>query len=140
MPDTTCSVDATPATPRRGRAEQVAHLEALRRSGDSQRAYAQQIGLPSETLRDWVARSNATDADPQLTLFFDSPAGLLLLQRIFVAALLVMNLQGSCGLRLVGQFFEAAGLSPFVASSYGTLQQQSAQLHALVADFGQQQS
>jgi hypothetical protein len=120
MPEPTCSVAdaaATPAAARHDRTAQVAHLEALRRSGDSQRAYARRVGLPSETLRDWVVRRDATDSDPQLALFFESPAGLLLLQRLFVAALLVMNLQGNCGLRLVGQFFAHAGLSSFLASS-----------------------
>jgi hypothetical protein len=86
-----------------------------------------------------VERREGLRAEPEVVAFFESPAGLRLLHRLVLAALVVMTLQGNCGLRLVGQFLQLAGLGPFVACSYGVLQRRSKHLQGLVATFGQEQ-
>jgi len=53
--------------------------------------------------------------------FFRSSAGESVLRRIVLAALTTFQLQGACGIRLVGTFLERSRLDLFVASSRGAL-------------------
>jgi hypothetical protein len=79
------------------------------------------------------------EAPDPLVAFFESPAGLALLHRLVLAAHLVMTLMGNCGIRLVATFFELAGLTPFLANSYGAHQALGAAVHQQVRDFGKNQ-
>lgn len=140
MPTPSCPAPSVCATPScHGRAEEVVHLYALAESGQSQREYAEASGVPRSTLSDWVRRQRKVLAEPEVVAFFESPAGLRLLTRIVVAALVVMTLHGSCGLSLVTEFFVSAGLSPFVASSYGSLYRTHQHLLKLVMKFDTEQ-
>lgn len=91
----------------------------------SQRAFAEQAGIPHATFNYWTRHYAAAEDDP-VAAFFGSAAGEELLRRIALAAVLTFQLQGACGIRLVGTFLERAGLDRFVATSRGAL-------HPLVA-------
>ena len=96
------SVDQTsPGWSRRQVAELVLQFEA---SHSSQRAFAQQVGIPRSTLQHWLKRKQTLDADPALVAFFESPTGLAFLHRLVGACHLTFTQQGACGLRLVGEF------------------------------------
>lgn len=86
----------------------------------SQRQYAQQHGVPHATFNYWVRHHSPAQDDPVAT-FFRSAAGESVLRRIVLAALTTFQLQGACGIRLVGTFLERSQLDLFVASSRGAL-------------------
>ena len=88
----------------------------------SQRAFAQTTGVPRSTLQHWLKRKQDLDADPALVAFFESPTGLAFLHRLVGACHLTFTQQGTCGLRLVGEFLQRSGLNRFVASSFGSQQ------------------
>ena len=88
-------------------------------SGLCERAAAAQAGVPRSTLRDARERRSALDAEPAVVAFFTSPAGQHLLHRLVLAAHVALTLVGPCGVAIVGLFLRLAGLSPFVACSYG---------------------
>jgi hypothetical protein len=71
--------------------------------------------------------------------FFDTPDGAQLLQRVVVAAHMVITLHGGGGVRLVCEFLEQSGLSSLVGASYGAQQALNAQLEACVAAFGERE-
>jgi len=86
----------------------------------SQRHYARQHGIPHATFNYWV-RHHAPAGDDPVAAFFRSSAGESVLRRIVLAALTTFQLQGACGIRLVGTFLERSRLDLFVASSRGAL-------------------
>jgi Family of unknown function (DUF6399) len=86
----------------------------------SQRHYAGQLGIPAATFNYWTRHYCPAEGDP-VAAFFCSAAGELALRRIVLAAVTTFQLQGACGIRLVGTFIERAGLDRFVASSRGAL-------------------
>ena len=86
----------------------------------SQRHYAEQLGIPAATFNYWTRHYCPAEDDP-VAAFFCSAAGELALRRIVLAAVTTFQLQGACGVRLVGTFIERAGLDRFVASSRGAL-------------------
>jgi len=85
-----------------------------------QRHYAEQLGIPHATFNYWTRHYCPAEDDP-VAAFFCSAAGELVLRRIVLAAVTTFQLQGACGIRLVGTFIERAGLDRFVASSRGAL-------------------
>ncbi|MBI4672059.1 MAG: hypothetical protein HY741_10395 [Chloroflexi bacterium] len=103
----------------------------------SQRQWAEDLGIPRSTLQHWFQRKEVIDADPDLVAFFESSVGVAFLQRLILAAHLVMTLMGPCGIRLVCLFLELTGLDHFVAASYGSQQQVSTTLEKAVVEFGQ---
>ena len=103
----------------------------------SQRQAAKDAHIPRSTVQYWLAREKRLAIDPALSAFFESPAGVAFLQRLVVAAHLVMTLQGPCGIRLVGQLLELAGLAPFVATSYSAQQRVAVAMEKAVVEFGQ---
>src|SRR3954454_14529227 len=131
------SVDQTsPGWSRSHVAELVSQFEA---SHSSQRAFAQQVGIPRSTLQHWLKRKQALDADPALVAFFESPTGLAFLHRLVGACHLTFTQQGTCGLRLVGAFLRRSGLDLFVASSFGSQQAIARQLEHVLLDYGARQ-
>lgn len=72
-------------------------------------------------------------------VFFESPEGLELLQRITVAAPMTITLVGSGGVRQVCTFLELSGLSRHIASSYGSQQAWNVQMEQWVVEYGRQQ-
>src|SRR3954449_4005056 len=109
-------------------------------TGDSsQRSFAQQAGVPRSTLQHWLKRKKALDADPALVAFFESPTGLAFLHRLVAACHLTFTQQGTCGIRLVGEFLQRTGLNRFVASSFGSHQALARQLEQALLDYGADQ-
>jgi hypothetical protein len=86
----------------------------------SQRAFAEQSGIPHATFNYWT-RHYFPAADDPVDSFFRSGWGEEVLRRIVLASLTTFQLQGACGIRLVGTFLERAGLDRFVATSRGAL-------------------
>src|SRR5512135_1640618 len=106
---TFASVDQTsPGWSRRQVAELILQFEA---SPSSQRAFAQQVGIPRSTLQHWLKRKQTLDAAPALVAFFESPTGLAFLHRLVGACHLTFTQQGACGLRLVCEFLRRTGLN-----------------------------
>ena len=101
----------------------------------SQRAFAQQAGIPRSTLQHWLKRKKKLEADPALVAFFESPTGLAFLHRLVVASHLTFTQQGTCGIRLVGEFLQRTGLNRFVASSFGSQQAIARQLELAILDY-----
>jgi hypothetical protein len=100
----------------------------------SQRAFAEQAGIPHATFNYWV-RSYSPDHKDPIDSFFYSPPGELVLRRIMAAALATFHQRGACGLRLLGEFLELSQLNRFVASSRGALHPLAAQFESNVVAF-----
>src|SRR5271166_3624849 len=115
---------------------QVAELVLQFETGNSsQRAFAQQAGVPRSTLQHWLKRKKALDADPDLVAFFESPTGLAFLHRLIGACHLTFTQQGTCGIRLVCEFLRRSGLNAFVASSFGSQQAIARQLEQALLEY-----
>jgi hypothetical protein len=95
----------------------------------SQRQFAQRAGIPHATFNYWLRHYSPDGADP-LDSFFRSGPGELVLRRILAAVLLVFQLRGACGIRLVGEFLQLAQLDRFVACSRGALHPLAAHLES----------
>jgi hypothetical protein len=87
----------------------------------SQRAYAQQHGIPRSTLGYWLRQDFPDHLDPDLVWFFRCPVGQAFLRRLVLALLVTFHHQNACGLRPIGSFLEQVELDSFVGSSYGAL-------------------
>jgi hypothetical protein len=103
----------------------------------SQRHGAEQLGIPHATFNYWMRHHCPAVADP-VDSFFCSPAGEDALRRIVLAALTTFQLQGACGIRLVGTFLDRAGLDRFVATSRGALHPLAAHLESDLVAFRDQ--
>ena len=104
--------------------------------GESQRQYARAVGIPRTTMQHWLGRGVPASADAEIAAFLETPAGVLLLHRILVAAHLVLCWMGAGGIRLVSAFVTCAGLDPFVANSYGAHHALAAEMTSALVDFG----
>lgn len=100
----------------------------------SERAFAQEQGIPHATFNYWCRHYRPDDADPT-EAFFRSAAGALVLRQVVTAALLVFQQRGACGIRLVGEFLQLTQLDRFVACSRGALQPLAAHLEADLVAF-----
>lgn len=131
----TPSHSTQPTTPRTDpfRWSRADILNALDCFGDpdhpSQRAFAQQAGIPHATFNYWT-RHYCPAADDPVDCFFRSGCGEAVLRRIVLAALVTFHIQGAAGIRPVGTFLEQAGLDRFVACSRGALHPLAAGLEA----------
>jgi hypothetical protein len=142
---TPCQATAPPAdrqeTFRWARSQAVALLEQVQVLPDrrSLRAFASERELPPSTLHYWRRRQQRLDAVGPLRDFFESTAGLDLLGRIVLAAHLVFQQAGACGIRPLLTFFDQAGLAPFLACSFGAHQRLASVLQGLLVQYGQEQ-
>jgi len=121
---------------RTARAEALEMVQAHQDQGLSERQAAQAAGVPRGTLRHWTQHQGEGRMSAEAQAFFDTPAGVELLQRLVMAAHLVITLHGGGGVRLVCQFLELSGLSSVVGASYGAQQAVNVALEAEVAAFG----
>src|SRR5437763_6668162 len=101
----------------------------------SQRQYASEQDIPRSTLGYWLRRDDPTDLEADLVAFLRSSCGEAFLRRLVLAALTTFQLQGACGIRLVGTFLERAGLDRFVAPSRGALHPLAAHLESDLVAF-----
>lgn len=105
----------------------------------SQRAIAEEIGIPRSTLQHWLARRQGIDADPNLVAFFESEAGIAFLHRLILAAHFVITQLGPSGVRMVCLFMELSGLDQFVAACYGVQRQVNQEIEEAIIAYGEQE-
>jgi len=105
--------------------------------GLSQRQFARETSVPRTTLQYWLKAAGPQGVDSEVAAFFETPAGVVLLHHIVLAAHLVVCWMGAGGIRLVCMFLVASGLAPFVAHSYGSQQGIAAEIQAELVAFGQ---
>lgn len=106
-------------------AKKIKIFEREAQQGVSQRHQAEKLSVPRTTLQHWLKRKENLGGEKEVANFFESPAGLVFLHQLVIAAQFVMSQVGPCGIRLVCVFLELSGLARFVASSYGAQQQVS---------------
>jgi len=136
------SADPGPSSPRHDRAEAASKLldfDAARRRGLSQRAAAEEAGVPRSTVRHWSGRRRGLDLPDSVAAFLETPAGLAWLHQLVQAAVFVMTLRGPEGIRLVCEFLELSGLAEVVAASFGAVQKLTLQMQKEVTAFGAEQ-
>ena len=102
----------------------------------SQRQFSRDTGIPRTTLQHWIARKAPKGVEPEISAFFETPAGIALLKRILLAVHLVCCFCGTGGIRMVCLFLSLAGLSPFVASSYGAQHSMATSIQEHIVTFG----
>ena len=61
-------------------------FDAAQKAGCTQRAFAEERGIPPTTLQDWLRLKGAIAAAPELVAFFESPTGVAFLKRMVLAA------------------------------------------------------
>lgn len=120
------------------RIDQARMIQAVQ-SGQTQESVAEQNNVPRTTLEHWIERMNELKCrhDPEVTTFFESPAGIAFLHRLVIAALLVFHTSGGCGLPSFHNFLMISTLSKFIGSSIGTLYKMSSQMDQLLKEFGE---
>jgi hypothetical protein len=105
----------------------------------SQRAYAQQQGIPRSTLGRWLRRDFPAHLETEFVSFFRCPAGEAFLRRLLLALLLDFHHASPCGLQAIRSFLERIDLDHFVGSSYGALYNLDQRLQADLALFAQEE-
>lgn len=120
------------------RIDQARMIRAVE-SGQSQELVAQQNNVPRTTLEHWIKRRKELKCqyDPEVTTFFESPAGIAFLHRLLVTTLLIFHTNGGCGLPSIHKFLMMSTLSGFIGSSLGTLHKMSSQIDQLLREFGE---
>jgi len=122
------------------RAEAAKAFDHFRKADPgSQRQYASEQDIPRSTLGSWLRRDDPTDVQADLVAFLRSECGEVFLRRLVLAALTTFQLEGACGIRLVGTFLERAGLDRFVGSSRGALHPLAAHLESDLVAFRDQE-
>ncbi len=110
--------------------------EAKAKRDISQREFARTNKLPQSTVQGWCSRKAAIEAPAAVVDFLESPAGVMFLHRLVLAAQLVITFLAPGGIRLVCIFLILSGLDRFVASSYGSQQKAIATLENKLIIFG----
>jgi hypothetical protein len=114
------------------RAENLQRLEARLAQGESERQVAAELGVARSPLREWRAERSGQEAPEELAAFAATPEGVRWLQRMVVAAQLVITLRAGAGVRTVCEFLQLSGLSAFVGASYGSQQKLNVALEQAV--------
>lgn len=105
----------------------------------SQRQFAESEGIPRTTLQHWLKRKENLNESKVVIQFFENSEGLAFLHRLLIAAHYEFTKVGSASIHNVCHFVELAGLSPFVANSYGTQQQVSKNIDNHIINFEQEE-
>lgn len=105
--------------------------------GQTQKSVAEQNNVARTTLEYWIKRGQELKCrhDPEITAFFESPAGIAFLHRLLIAALLIFHTKGGCGFPALHTFLTMSMLSGFIGSSIGTLHKMSKQVDQLLREF-----
>lgn len=117
-------------------ATSVIDFERAKNNATSQRQFAQEQEIPRSTLQGWITRKESISAHPDVVDFCESPVGIRFIHEIYTSALYEFNQCGPAGIRRIGNFIEKSPLSPFLASSYGTLQKDVSIMENNIAAFG----
>jgi hypothetical protein len=74
------------------RIDQARMIQAVQ-GGQTQESVAEQNNVPRTTLEHWIERMKELKRwhDPEVTTFFESPAGIAFLHRLLIAALLIFH-------------------------------------------------
>jgi len=91
-------------------AQKLSEYEKAIQSCPSQRQIAEEIDIPRSTIQHWLNRKDLIDAAPEVVAFFESPAGTAFLHRLVLGAHFVITQLGTCGIRLVCQYFKLSML------------------------------
>jgi hypothetical protein len=120
------------------RMDQARMIQAVQ-SGQTQVAVAEENNVSRTTLEYWIKRMNELKCrhDPEVTAFFESPAGIAFLHRLLIAALLIFHTNGGSGLPSLHLFLQMIKVSGFIGSSVGTLHKMSNQIDELLKQFDQ---
>ena len=122
------------------RSQSAEILQLLRDSAaPSLRVFAQEHDIPPASLSYWQRRRQRLPAPPELIAFFESPVGLSFLHGLVLAAHLVFQQSGACGLRTLILFFRLSGLAPFLACSFGAQYRLANRLQDLLLQYGRDQ-
>ena len=114
-------------------------LAARDGEGLTQREFARRTGVPRTTLQGWLAGVQHTGLEPEVVAFFESPAGVRFLHRLFQALLVVMTLVCASGLRHLAMVLRLSGLDRWIAPSHGALRAASVRMEACVGRIGDEQ-
>lgn len=95
--------------------------------------------MPRSTLQGWIARTQHQGLEPEVVAFFESPAGVRFLHRLFHTLLLVMNLISADGLRRVAMVLRLSGLDRWIATSHGALHAAAVRQETAEGAFGDAQ-
>ena len=120
------------------RIDQARMIRAVQ-GGQTQESVAEENNVPRTTLEHWIKRTKELKCqhDPEVTTFFESPAGIAFLHRLLIAMLLIFHTDGGCGLPSIRKVLLMSALSKFVGSSLGTLHKMSSQIDQLLKEFGE---
>ena len=105
----------------------------------SQREFAAKAKVPRSTLQGWITAAQHAGVEPEVVAFFESPAGVRFLHRLFHALLFVMTVVGACGLRHVAMVLRLACLDRWIAPSHGSLHAASVRMETCVGGWGDAQ-
>jgi hypothetical protein len=117
----------------------VTDLQKARLASQSMRQFSKESGVPRTTLREWASRYDSIAAHPKVVEFCESPEGVQFLHEIATAAVYEFSKRGTAGLRMVSKFIRQSPMSPFVASSYGSIQKAAAIMEKNIIAFGVEQ-
>jgi hypothetical protein len=118
--------------------EKVMHYKTLIQSM-SERKAANQVGVARSTLQDWQTRTRNIPLSKSTVEFFESPDGVIFLERLVNVLQFVMTQVGSCGIRLVSLVLQMSLLDYFVASSYETLRERGIKMEEAIIAFGKEE-
>ena len=110
--------------------------EAKAKLGVSQRSFAVMSDIPQSTFQQWIQYKRMINAPPEVVAFLESPAGLLFLSQIVLAALFVITQLVPGSIRMCCTFLNLSGLAEFVAASYGSVQQLVSEMEEQIVLFG----
>ena len=110
--------------------------EAKAKLGVSQRSFAGMNAIPQSTFQQWIQNKTMINAPPEVVAFLESPAGLLFLSQVVLAALFVITQLAPGSIRMCCTFLKLSGLAEFVAASYGSVQQVVSKMEEQIVLFG----
>lgn len=100
----------------------------------SKREISSLLEVPNSTMQSWIARKPLGKLPPEVEVFFSTPVGIGLLNRIVMAAYQTIHF-GCGGIRSVQEFLRLSKLSEFVASSEGALHSFSVRCEEHIVSF-----
>jgi len=120
-------------------AERLLEYKTHLSQGMSQRDAAQETGVSRETLLYWESRTTKIPLSKSTVDYFESPEGIIFLERLINVLQFVMTQVGSCGIRLVSLVLQMSSLDYFVASSYETLRERGIKMEEGIVAFGKEE-
>lgn len=118
--------------------EKFVHYKTLMQSMSERRA-ANEVGVARSTLQDWQTRTRNIPLSKSTIEFFESPDGVIFLERLVNVLQFVMTQVGSCGIRLVSLVLQMSSLDYFAASSYETLRERGIKMEEAIIAFGKEE-